>query len=318
MKFCMKVFLTGITGNLGFEIAHSLGKREAEIVPLVRNISSLKKLNLATDSAIETDLVEGLVKINSNDIDCIVHSAGNVHFEKSGDSNLKMMRSVIKIAEDLAVPIYYVSTAFLWRQSGSAERFRNAYETDKAESERILQDSGISHTIFRPSVLVGNSESGHLINWSGYYLLVAKFLEAVRVSGDSKIRFPRLTGTSNMVPADQAAEAISETVISNTLGKLIYITNPEPPEAQWVLDETLEFFGVRNKFEFLDIEFSEYESLDKTEAEKILYVSGKHFGSYWSLPYNFPKSALDENLITEEYIKTTLHSFQSFNNISIV
>jgi len=314
----MKVLLTGITGNLGFEIAHSLKQREVEVVPVARNISSLEKLNLPADNTIETDLVEGLVKINSNDIDCIVHSAGNIHFEKSGDSNSKMMRSVIKIAENLDVPIYCVSTAFLWRESGSAERFRNAYETDKAESERILQDSGIAHSIFRPSVLVGHSESGHIINWSGYYLLVAKFLEAVRVSGDSKIRFPRLTGTSNMVPADQAAGAISETVISNTLGQLIYVTNPEPPEAQWVLDETLEFFGVRNKFEFLDIEFSEYESLDKTEGEKILYVSGEHFGSYWSLPYNFPKSALDENLITKEYIKKALHSFQSSNNIGIV
>jgi thioester reductase-like protein len=314
----MKVLLTGITGNLGIEIAHSLEKRDVEIVPLVRNISSLEKLNLLADNAIETNLVEGFVNIDSSDIDCIVHSAGNVHFEKSGDSNSKMMRSVIKIAENLKVPIYYVSTAFLWRESGSAERFRNAYETDKAESERILQDSGIAHLIFRPSVLVGHSESGHIINWSGYYLLVAKFLEAVRFSGDSKIRFPRLTGTSNMVPADQAAEAISKTVISNTLGELIYVTNPEPPEAQWVLNETLKFFGVSNEFEFLDIEFSKYEKLDRTGAEEMLYLSGKHFSSYWSLPYNFPKSALDKNLITEDYLKKALHFFQSSNNSSAV
>lgn len=314
----MKILLTGITGNLGFEIAQSLRKREVGVVPVVRSISSLEKLNLSAHNAIEADLVEGPVKIDSSDIDCIVHSAGNVHFEKSGDSNSKMMQSVIQIAEELGVPIYYVSTAFLWRESGSTERFRNSYETDKAESERILQDSGIAHSILRPSVLTGNSESGHLINWSGYYLLVAKFLEAVKVSGDSKLRFPRLTGTSNMVPVDQAATAISEVVIGKTLDKLIYVTNPEPPEAQWVLDETLEFFGVRDKFEFFDIEFSEYESLDKTEAEKILYLSGKHFGSYWSLPYNFPESALEENLITEGYIKKTLHSFQSSNNIGIV
>jgi hypothetical protein len=149
-------------------------------------------------------------------------------------------------------------------------------------------------------------------------LLVARFLEAAKASGEAKVRFPRLTGTSNMVPLDQAAGVICGVVTSNILDKLIYVTNPEPPEAQWVLDKTLDFFGVRDKFEFLDIPFSEYEQLDKTKAEEILYLLRKHFSSYWSLPYNFPKSSLDKNLITEEYIKKTLHSFQSSNNISIV
>jgi len=314
----MKVLLTGITGNLGFEIARSLNKKEADILPVVRNRESLGALGLDFKHAIETDLTKEIPSIELSRKDCIIHSAGNVHFEKSGASNSKMMRSVVQIAEEYKVPVYYVSTAFLWREPGSTERLRNAYETDKAESERILQNSGVHHTIFRPSVLVGNSESGQLINWSGYYLLVAKFLEAAEVAGGSKIRFPILTGSSNMVPVNQAAEIISETVINNMLGKLVYVTNPEPPQAQWVLNVTLEFFGIRDRFVFLDIDFSEYEKLDKIQAEEILYLSGKHFSHYWSLPYNFPKSALDKNLITEEYIKRTLLSFQDPNNISTV
>ncbi len=314
----MNVLLTGITGNLGFEIARSLNKKRVEIFPVVRNRESLDGLGIDFKHAIETDLTKEIPSIGLSRIDCIIHSAGNVHFRKSGDSNSKMMQSVIQIAKEHKVPIYYVSTAFLWREPGSTEQLRNVYETDKAESEIILQDSGVPHTIFRPSVLVGNSESGQLINWSGYYLLVAKFLEAAGVAGGSKIRFPILAGTSNMVPVNQAAEIISETVINNTLDKLVYVTNPEPPEAQWVLDVTLDFFGIKEKFEFLDIGFPEYEKLDKTQAEEILYFSGKHFSPYWSLPYNFPKSALDKNLIKEEYIKRTLSSFQGSNNISTV
>ncbi len=314
----MNVLLTGITGNLGFEIASSLYKKGVNILPVVRNRESLDVLGLDLKHAIEADLTKEIPNIELSRIDCIVHSAGNVHFEKSGDSNSKMMQSVIQIAEAHKVPVYYVSTAFLWREPGSIERLRNTYEMDKAESERILQDSGVPHTIFRPSVLVGNSESGKLINWSGYYLLVAKFLEAAEVAGGSKIRFPILTGSSNMVPVNQAAEIISETVINSTLGKLVYVTNPEPPQAQWVLDVTLEFFGIRDRFVFSGIDFSEYEKLGKTQAEEILYLSGKHFSPYWSLPYNFPKSALDKNLISEEYIKKTLKSFRDANNISTV
>jgi nucleoside-diphosphate-sugar epimerase len=314
----MNVLLTGITGSLGFEIALSLNKKGVDILPVVRNRESLDVLGLDFKHAIETDLTKEIPSIELSRVDCIIHSAGNIHFEKSGDSNSKMMQSVVHIAEEYKVPVYYVSTAFLWRKPGSTEQHHNAYETDKAESERILQDSGVPHKIFRPSVLVGNSESGQLINWSGYYLLVAKFLEAAEVASGSKIRFPILTGSSNMVPVNQAAEIISETVNNNTLGSLVYVTNPEPPKAQWVLDVTLDFLGIKEKFEFLDIGFPEYEKLRKTQAEEILYLSGKHFSPYWSLPYNFPESALAKNLISEEYIKKTLKSFRDSHNISTV
>ena len=314
----MNVLLTGITGNLGFEIANSLNKKQVNILSVVRNRESLNALGISFEHVIGVDLTKEVPNIELGRIDCIIHSAGNIHFRNSGDSNSRMMRSVIQIAERYGVPIYYISTAFLWREPRNKERLRNAYETDKTESERILRDSGVPHTIFRPSVLVGNSESGRLINWSGYYLLVSKFLEAAGVAGGSKIRFPMLIGTSNMVPVNQAAKIISEIVITNTLDKLVYVTNPEPPQAQWVLDVTLDFFGIRDRFEFLDIGFSEYETLDKTQAEEILYISGKHFSPYWSLPYNFPESALTKNFITEGYLKRTLNSFQSSNNIDIV
>lgn len=314
----MNVLLTGITGNLGFEIARSLNNKRVDILPVVRNRESLNALGLNFKHVFEADLTKEIPSIELGQLDWIVHSAGKVHFEKSGDSNSQMMRSVIQIAKNYKVPVYYVSTAFLWREPGSTEPLRNAYEIDKAESERILQDSGVPHTIFRPSVLVGNSQSGQLINWSGYYLLVTKFLEAALLASGSKIRFPLLIGTSNMVPVNQAAEIISETVITDTLGKLVYVTNPEPPQAQWVLEVTLDFFGIKDRFDFLDIGFSEYEKLDKTPAEEILYVYGKHFSPYWSLPYNFPQSALDINLISEEYIKKTLASFQDSHNLSTV
>jgi len=310
----MKILLTGITGNLGFEIARSLGKRGVEILPVVRNIPSLKRLGLTVGNAIEADLMRGTVRIDSSEVECIIHSAGNVHFEKSGDSNSKMMQSVVEMAKELEVPIYYISTAFLWREFGNTEGSRNAYESDKYNSETILNNSGVPHTIFRPSVLVGNGESGKLINWTGYYLLVDKFLEVAKKINNTKIRFPILTGASNMIPVDQAAEAISDTVTKSILNEVIYVTNPEPPKAQWVLDTTLEFFGVRDKFTFEKINFADYKKIERTHEEEMLYRAGKHFSPYWSLDYNFPESIISESLITEDYLKKTLGIFQDTNN----
>ena len=112
----MNVLLTGITGNLGFEIADSLSKREVKVLPVVRDISSLERLGLSVEKAIEADLTAEDVKIDSSKVDFIIHCAGDVHFENCGDSNSKMMKSMIKVAKELGgVPIYYVSTAFLWR-----------------------------------------------------------------------------------------------------------------------------------------------------------------------------------------------------------
>lgn len=313
----MKVLLTGITGNLGFEIAHSLISRGVEIVPIIRRISSLKSLNFTIENAIEADLAIDSVNINLSGIDCIIHSAGSVHFEKSGDLNSKMMQTVIKIAKSLNVPIYHISTAFLWRELGSKEALRNHYEHDKYIAEELLSNSGIPHTIFRPSVLVGNSRTGKLINWTGYYILVSKFLESIQKNGTEINRFPKLLGFSDMVPVDEAAEIIAETVIQKKLNTLVYITNPEPPKAQWVLDTTLEFFGVQNKFDFLTMGFSDYKNLQRTDGENILYNAGKYFSPYWSLSYNFPQSTCKQNYITKEYVTKTLESFKDHSDTTI-
>ena len=316
----MRILLTGITGNLGFEIAHSLQVRDIEVVPIVRDKESFKSSDLHTSNVIEADLINNEAPIKLEGVDCIVHSAGNVHFKNAADENSRMMSSIIKIAKDLDVPIYYVSTAFLWRPEVKSEDLRNAYEKDKYQSEILLQNSGVQHTIFRPSVLVGHSKSGQLRNWSGYYLLVNKFIESAISSKakDRRIRFPALNGTSNMVPVDQAAEAISQVVADNLLGELIYLTNPEPPKAQWVLDTTLESFDIADRFEFLPTDFHNYEKLERTSEEEVLSIVGQHFNPYWALSYNFPESVCSENLITREYLEKTLDVFQGKNSIKIV
>lgn len=314
----MKILLTGITGNLGFEIAHSLKKRKAEIVPVIRNNSSLENLNLPIGNAIEADLTERSVKMNVDDIDCIVHSAGNVHFEKSGESNSQMMRSIIATALELDVPIYYISTAFLWRKPGSEELLRNSYELDKFNAEKILRESGVPHTVFYPSVLTGHSESGRIINWTGYYQLASFFLEAARVSNGANVRFPILNGASNMVPVDQAAEAISNVVMSGTHGEYLFVTNPKPPLAQWVLETTLGFFDQRQKFEFIVSDSIEYETMDRNAGEELLFTVSTYFREYWALSYSFPESIVKDNLITKEYLERTLGVYESAQKIQLV
>jgi nucleoside-diphosphate-sugar epimerase len=70
----MNVLLTGITGNLGFEIAHSLNIKGVDILPVVRNRESLDALGMDFNHATVADLTREIPSIELNRIDCIIHS----------------------------------------------------------------------------------------------------------------------------------------------------------------------------------------------------------------------------------------------------
>lgn len=315
----MEVLLTGISGNLGFEVALDLHKRGVKIVPVVRpGKKDLLETNLIRfPLVVESDLTrqEGFEIPES--VDCILHCAGNIHFRNSGNTNESMMKSVTNSAKQAKIPIYFVSTAFVYRPSGMKVSFNNNYEQDKFQAEQVLISSGVPHAILRPSVLVGNSKTGKIQNFSGYYSIVKGFLtelDAARNKG-RKLRFPNLPGRSDLVTVDQAANCIGEIVQKERL-ELYYITNPKPPQAYWVLEESLNFFKISSYVTLLAISFEEYGKLDLSPEERRLYDFCMHFNPYWTIDYNFPATVCSENLIDHKYLMKTLSYFAKSNLIN--
>ncbi len=310
----MTVLLTGITGNLGYEVAHDLMRRGVNVIPCIRpRTDASVPLRPGTFPEVVTcDLAEERDIPFSGILDGIVHCAGVVHFRTASNRNERMMRSVISLAQRMKVPLYAVSTAFVYRPPGTSTRFNNDYEEDKFKSEQLLIASGLPATLFRPSVLTGNSRTGAIRNFSGFYFIVQEFLNAIAASQakDRVVRFPRMTGESNMVPVDQAAQHIGAAVQDGRRG-LFYLTNPSPPRSEWVLDEVLTFFGVRDRVTILDLSFAEYGKLKLTEAEAALYRFSSHFSPYWSMQYPFPPSACSSNLIGHGYLTRALTFFSA-------
>lgn len=316
----MKVLLTGITGNLGYEVALDLSRRGIEVIPIVRpgKRESLLTSPVRFPSVVENDLACGETLVFRGTADCIVHCAGVVNFRNAGNANETMMRNVIDLAEAQKIPLYFVSTAFVYRPPGSRPDFNNSYEEDKYRAEQVLAASGVPHAIFRPSVLTGNSRTGSIQNFSGYYSLVRAFLFAVRDSAlrNRTLRFPRMIGTSDMVPVDQAAEHIGQIVQEGKQLGILYVTNPAPPKSEWVLDETMNFYGVRDGVTVVDVSVEEYGKLDLTEEETKLYRFISHFSPYWSMKYDFPYSVCTDNLITKEYISVALGYFRDAEKLT--
>jgi dTDP-4-dehydrorhamnose reductase len=303
----MQILLTGITGNLGHEVARDLSRRNISIIPCVRNREILHGTYpeiVACDLTEETD-----IQLNQH-IDAIIHCAGIVHFHKVHNQNDRMMQSIVKLSQKLDVPVYFTSTAFVYG-GDTGRAYNNAYEQDKARAEETLSASGVPHTIFRPGVLTGNSRTGEIQNFSGYYLIAEAVIRAARALKEKgqTLRFPTFPGISQIVPVDQAATAIGDAFEAGKRGTL-YLTNPEPPSSEWLLHETLDFFDLTSWVSSVEMSFKDLTRLSLSEEEKTLYQYAEHFSPYWGMSYDFPPSALTENLIDRDYVFKILSFFR--------
>ncbi len=123
-------------------------------------------------------------------VDEIWHCASSFKFqEHSRDEvvahNVTGTENVLALARECAhgaAPVFYVSTAYaapvvggvaLEEVAPADTPSRNLYEWSKQEAERLVQRScredGLAALILRPSIVVGHSQTGRAIRFTGYY-----------------------------------------------------------------------------------------------------------------------------------------------------
>ncbi len=156
----------------------------------------------------------------------VVHCAGNVKLNQTRESArreaVSAARGVVQLArESLArgqlKKIDVTSTVGVAGRSAGliperrlteARRFRNTYEEAKAEAEGVYWqaiDRGLPLTIHRPSMVVGDSRTGEIIQFQVFYYL-AEFLAGRYTAGV----LPRFGGfTLDIVPVDLVARALA-------------------------------------------------------------------------------------------------------------
>jgi thioester reductase-like protein len=152
----------------------------------------------------------------------IVHSAASIRLNTSlaeaRKTNLAGAGEVLRLAESCPrlQSLAWISTAFVAGDRRGCIReeelqcgqgFRNGYEQSKFEAELMAQSARtrLPITIFRPSIIVGDSRDGYTSNFASIYwplrLIAAGILR--RVSGDP------LTPL-DLVPVDYVADAVAE------------------------------------------------------------------------------------------------------------
>lgn len=155
----------------------------------------------------------------------IVHCAASVKLNmdenEAAKSSLIPTQNIIFLARECSrqtqfQKLEYVSTVGVaGRMQGivperplpEIQEFHNNYERYKAKAEtRVLEEmaNGLSATIHRPSMIIGDSVSGKIMNMQGFYFL-SDFLSGMRTLGI----LPQMGAlTLDLVPADYAAQVI--------------------------------------------------------------------------------------------------------------
>jgi len=120
----------------------------------------------------------------------VIHSAANMTFHGSDHrrepwlSNLEGTRHMLEICRRLEISqFHHISTAYvcglrngriLETELDVGQEFSNDYERSKVEAEKLVQSAGLVQpaTIYRPSIIVGDSQTGYTSTFHGFYAIV--------------------------------------------------------------------------------------------------------------------------------------------------
>ena len=189
--------------------------------------------------------------------DEVWHSAASLSFlEEDRESifrvNLDGTRHIVEwTSRTTGKRLHHVSTAYVaGKRTGSVREdeidvgqgFKNPYEDSKCQSEVLVvaanRGGRISTSIYRPSIVIGESKTGYATHFHGVYSFIRGLWAAIerlrrRQNGTDIVQLPlRVLGsessTLNFVPVDYVTEAMVAIASQPSSAGLIYhLANPK-------------------------------------------------------------------------------------------
>lgn len=316
----MTIFLTGTTGFLGGKLlTNLLQSTEHTLYVLVRDMDKAEQLvaTLPGDAVSRVQLLRGDITENNcglspadiemliGKVDIYYHLAALVKFdEELRDELFSINYDGTKHALDLAkrlgvAKFFYISTAYtVGKHEYGVEKLypidkrgHNPYEESKVQSEHLTftysKDFDVS--IFRPSIIVGDSETGEAdseFTLYGFMRALDVFKRRVTRSSDDPNRIYRVLGskdsTSNFVPVNYVADILAIAERKAEPNTIYNITNPKPATNYDIL--TL----IKNALDFDKLEIIEDAEKDAlTVEEERLNEMISVFNDYLSRSFDF-------------------------------
>jgi thioester reductase-like protein len=282
------VLLTGATGLLGRYLLRDLLLRR-KVYVLVRDSPSRNArqridelvafwseqsgIRLPSPVVLVGDLTARGLGLTAADRTCLsrscrslLHAGARVGLGRTRDgepwqTNVEGVRRLLQLAATCGLDeFHHVSTAFVCGDRAGPNRedelecgqgFHNDYEKSKFAAEQVLQQQSRQRvTVYRPSVIVGDSRTGYTSSYHGFY----RFLEAAdRLAAPperGKRSLPlRLAFTGdeprNLVPVDWVARAITRVLERSHLhGRTYHLVSRQPIAARHLAEVGAELLGL--------------------------------------------------------------------------
>ncbi len=284
MLYRETIFLTGFPGFIAGRLVERLAKTETQFFLLVqpqfveKAMDEIEEIAEATNTPLESfvivegDITRPNLGISNEDLETIQFETTDVFHlaaaydlavskEIAFDVNLEGTKNVNDIVRSIRnLRRYnYVSTCYVAgkREGVILEKelehnagFRNNYEETKylAEAEVEKLKPTFPVTIYRPSVVVGDSESGETAKYDGIYYLInylrkAPVLLRIMNVGNDQVRL-------NLVPVDFVVDAIAALARDkDAVGKTIALADPQPLTTAELFDAIAkELTGRKSEF----------------------------------------------------------------------
>ncbi|MBE1555888.1 SDR family oxidoreductase [Sporosarcina limicola] len=319
----MTIFLTGSTGFLGAKLLNNLLKTtDHTLFVLVRNMDKAERLieNLAGDAKkrirlLQGDITEPFCGLKDGDIneltgkvELFYHIAALVKFDEELREELFAINHggtehALELAKTLQVKQFlYISTAYTVgkREQGVESLYpidsdiHNPYEESKVHSEHLVlsYSDQMDVSILRPSIIVGDSETGEAdseFTLYGFMRALDVFKRRISRSSANSDTIYRVLGskhaTSNLVPVNYVADILAVAAKKAEPGMIYNITNPSPATNFAIL--TL----IKNALDFNQLEIIEEAppgtlTADEEKLNGMISV----FNAYLSRSFDFDDS----------------------------
>jgi nucleoside-diphosphate-sugar epimerase len=224
------VVMTGASGVVGRAVAAELeGCRIVGLVHADRDVPDV-------DEVIECDVREPRLGLDPetwerlvDEADSVVHSAALTNWGKPYEQyqaiNVDGTRRVAELAALAGAPLHYISTCFVnallehGHDALSEGNVIDPYVRSKLAAERVLDEVGVPHTVFRPTNLVGESGTG-----ASYRPQIVLSIGRWICRGKAPY-FPAHPGNLvDVVPLDVLAVAMARAVERDDVGRELWVT----------------------------------------------------------------------------------------------
>ncbi|MFC1590503.1 SDR family oxidoreductase [Candidatus Omnitrophota bacterium] len=246
-------------------------KNDLSSAKRIQNVFSEKYIDLHKGRVVvvEGDITRKDVGLKPQDkkelisnIDTIFHSAAMCEFgvplERIRKINVEGTRNILDLAlecekENSHISFNHISTVGVAGSSGGMfyekdldvkQEFNNTYEFTKFEAEKLINEyrkMGLSISIFRPTIITGDSKTGEVNNFKMLYQPLHIFsLELFNeIPANIEMKY-------NLVPVDYVANAICSISSKRDNCNMNYhLSNPSNITLEYFLEIASEYFGFK-------------------------------------------------------------------------